>query len=416
MSKPPSPAAAEWARHWRLPLAAALGYSTSGLHIYGIGPFIEPLQQAFGWSRTEVMSGGALVSFVVALMSLPLGALVDRIGPRRIGLIGVLLVGGAVGLLGAATGGMANWLLLWSLVALAAVPVQGVVWTSAVVTRFDAGRGLALAVTFCGASLAVFTLPLLATWLIELFDWRRAFLLLGLIWAGAAFPVLLLFFRSARDRSSGAPTGRSGDAASGLTLKEALAEPAFYKLLVATCCFAFGVFGAVVHFVPILTAGGAARMTAAGAASLVGVLSLVGRLATGAILDRFPGHLVGAITFLLPLPAIGLLLLGGAEPAAMFTAAALIGLVLGAETDVIAYVAAGRFGLKNFGALQGGLLCATAVGAALGPLAASAIFDATGGYAPFLAVTALLMAVSAVAVGTVGATKPIPARTAPQAT
>jgi hypothetical protein len=78
--------------------------------------------------------------------------------------------------------------------------------------------------------------------------------------------------------------------------------------LLATGFFTFSLFGAVVNFVPILTDSGAAPMTAAGAASLVGIFSLIGRLTTGITLDRFPAHLVGAVCFLIPVPACALLL------------------------------------------------------------------------------------------------------------
>ena len=75
-------------------------------------------------------------------------------------------------------------------------------------------------------------------------------------------------------------------------------------------------------------------------------------------------------------------------------AAALIGFTLGSEIDVIAFVTTQHFGLKNFGGLYGGLLTALSAGAALGPLAASAVFDAQGSYAPYLWLTVVAMAVS----------------------
>jgi hypothetical protein len=61
-----------------------------------------------------------------------------------------------------------------------------------------------------------------------------------------------------------------------------------------------------------------------------------------------------------------------------FAAAALIGLTLGTEIDVIAYPATPHFGLGNFGASQGALLAATALGAASGPMGAGATSDQNG--------------------------------------
>ena len=392
----------EWTNYWYLPIVAALGYSAAGLHVYGIGPLMEPLQREFGWTRAQTLSGSAMVSFVVALASVPMGTLIDRVGPRRIGMIGLLLIGAAVALLGTATGTMTNWLALWAIVAICSIPVQATVWTAAVVSRFDAARGLALAVTLCGSSIGAFSFPLLSTWLVETFRWREAFVGLGTIWSLALLPCVFLFFRGAQDRTrrAHAPSGIGSAVLSGLTLAEAVRTSAFYRLLLATGFFTFSIFGCVVNFVPILTDSGAARMTAASAASLVGVFSLIGRLSTGAVLDRCRAHLVGAACFLIPIPGCALLLSDGTGVAGYFVAAALFGLTLGAEIDVIAYLATRYFGLKHFGAIQGALLCATALGAASGPLGAGATFDRFGSYAHFLVTTIVLMFISALVIGT----------------
>ena len=363
---------------------------------------MEPLHQEFGWTRAQTLSGSAIVSFVVALASVPMGVLIDRLGPRRIALVGLLLMGTSVALLSTATGTMANWLALWVIVAVSSIFVQATVWTSAVVSRFDAARGLALAVTLCGSSIGAFVLPLLSTWLAGTFGWRQAFMGLGGIWALVLLPFVFLSFRGAQDggREARVQSRIAADLLPGLTLAEALRTSAFYRLLLATGFFTFSIFGGIVNFVPILTGSGAAPMTAASAASLIGVFSLVGRLSTGAVLDRLPAHLVGAACFLIPIPACALLLGDAVGTGGYFAAAALFGLTLGAEVDVIAYLATRHFGLKNFGAIQGALLCATALGAALGPLGAGATFDHFGSYAHFLTSTIVLMFVSALIIGT----------------
>jgi MFS family permease len=394
-------ARSEWADYWYLPLTAALGISGAGLHIYGIGTFMAPIQHEFHWSRTQMLSGTAIVSVGVALFSVPMGALIDRWGPRRIALTGVLAMGTAVALLGTATGTMLNWLLLWSIVAASATSVQAMVWTSAVVSRFVVSRGLALGVTLSGTSFAVFTLPLLSTWLVGTHGWRHAFFGLGGLWVLTAFPLLYLFFRGSQDEAPG-NLGESGNAISGLSLSEALRKLVFHKLMLSTALFVLVIYGGVIHFIPILTGNGASPLVAAGAASTIGIFSLIGRLGTAAIIDRLPAHMVGAASFVLPMPACLILLTRSFGTAGDFAAAAMFGLTLGSEVDVVTYLFAQRFGLKSVGALFGALVCTTAVGAALGPIAAAAVFDHFGNYNNFLVASILVLVVCALLIGSIG--------------
>ncbi len=394
--------AAEWRSFWFVPIAAALGYSTSVIHVYSMGPFIEPLQAEFGWSRAQISLGISVASFVSAIFCIPVGMFVDRIGPRRVGLVGVLLMTSAFALLGTTTGTLANWMLLWVAVAIGTLWVQATVWTSAVASRFEASRGLAFAITLSGASVSATVFPLLATWLIGGYGWRTAFAAMGGMWAALVFPVLALCFRGAQDSARSERGARPAAVLTGITLAEGLRSATLYKLLAASGLFTFTAIGALVHFVPILKDRGAEPLAAAGIASLIGIFSIIGRLGTGALLDRFPAHLVGAAAFLLPILASTLLLVDGANPICQSLAAAALGLTVGSEVDVIAYLAARHFGLKNFGALYGALVMALSLGTAFGPLAAGAVFDQAGSYTPFLLLTTLLMAASGIALYSLG--------------
>lgn len=396
----------EWRGYGYLPLIAALGYATSVIHVYSIGPFIEPLQAEFGWGRAQISLGLTIASFVSAVFCIPVGMLVDRIGPRRIGLVGVLLMTGAYALLGTATGGKANWALLWTLIAIGTLGVQATVWTSAVTSRFEKSRGLALAITLSGASLSAALFPVLATWLIGKYGWRFGFTGLAGLWIAFVFPFLFLLFRGAQDQGKTQAAAAEPRVLTGLTLAEGLRSPALYKLLMAAGLFSFTAVGTLVHFVPILTGAGVPRLEAAGIAGLIGLFSIIGRLGTGFLLDRFRAQHVGAVAFLLPVVGLGLLLVDGANPLYQMVAAASIGLTLGAEVDVIAYLAAKYFGLKNFGALYGAMVMALSLGTSFGPLSAGAIYDRFGSYAPFMTLDIGLMLISALALLSLGAPAP----------
>lgn len=399
----------EWRRYGKVPVAAGLGYSMGVIHVYSLGAFMQPLQDTFGWSRAQTSVGLTIVGMAAAAAALPIGLMVDRLGPRRVGLAGVVLMASAFALLGTATGAVSNWILLWSLLAFASFWVQTTVWTSAVASRFERSRGLAFAVTLSGGSLAAAIFPPLATTLIGAWGWRGAFLGLAALWGGIVAVAVLLFFRGAQDDKTedtvAASTSTAADVIEvpelpGVTLAEGLRSITFYQLLLAAGLFAFTTLGVVVHLVPILRDAGADPLAAAGAASLVGVFSIIGRLGIGVLLDRFSSRMVGACAYLVPIAGAALLYFDGADPVSQTVAAALFGLTLGAEVDVIAYLASRYFGLKNFGGLFGGLVAALSLGTAFGPLAAGATFDHFGGYGNFLVLTMVLMGASSVALAT----------------
>lgn len=399
-----SKAAIEWRNFWFLPIAAALGYSIGVLHTYSLGPFMEPLQQEFGWNRGQISMGITIAGVGTALFGVPVGMLIDRLGPRIVGLIGAITMSAAVALLSTATGDKTNWVLLWCVVALGSVCVHATVWTAAVATRFEASRGLAFAVTLSGASIGATAFPLLATWLIGHFGWRTAFAALPALWLAIVLPLLLLFFKGANDgtRQQRAEATQAASVLPGVTFAQGLRTAAYYKLLLAGGFFAFTAIGITVHFVPILKDAGAEPMAAAGVAGLIGIFSIIGRLGTGFLLDRLPGHYVGAGCFVLPIIAAALLLFDGANPLSQSAAAAIFGLTVGAEIDVIAYLATRQFGLKSFGSLFGGIVTALALGVAFGPLVAGQTFDRHGDYGPFLVLNMVLMAISSFALATLG--------------
>ncbi len=391
-------AGAEWRKYWYLPLVAGVGYSTSSLQAYGIGPFIAPVTEEFGWTRAQFATGLAVSSIGAAIFLTTLGPLIDKYGPRRMGLIGVVLVTAAFALLAAARGSMADWWLHWALISAGMISIQGTIWTGAVVSRFHAARGTAIAVTVSGNAVASAILPPLGTWLIGEYGWRGGFLGLGLIWLLIVFPLVFLFFRGAQDdrvaaRAKG--TDVEPPPLPGVTVREGVRRPAFYKLLAIGAIFSFTMLGTIVHFVPILTSLGNSAMGAASVAALIGIFSIIGRLATGVALDRFPAHIVGFLSYLIPVIGGAALLLDGGATAAQVTAAVTIGLTLGAEVDVIIYLGTRHFGLRNFGTFTSALFSSIALGTALGPLAAGALFDRSGSYTGFIAMTVVLTTVAA---------------------
>jgi predicted MFS family arabinose efflux permease len=403
----------EWKHFWRLPIAAALGYSTATLPTYGLGAFIQPLQDSFGWTRSEISAGLTITGFIGALLSIPVGIVVDRFGPRIVGLIGIVLMTATFALLGTASGTLSNWFFLWVLLALSNVAVQGTVWTKAVASRFERSRGLALAVTLSGGSLAATLLPLIATSLTSSFGWRASFMGVAAIWLIAVFPAVFVYFHGDRGGTAHRVSKTVSEAhPGGVTVAEIVRSPNFYRIIITCLCFAFIVNGIVVHFVPILTSGGADKLHAAAIASLIGVFSVVGRLSIGFLLDRLPSQLLGAAICLCPVVASLLLILDADNGAFQLIGAIMFGLTVGSEIDVIAYLTTRAFGLKAYGMIFGTMMGALSIGIALGPLAAGIAYDIFGSYSQFLGLTIAMMTLSALALGslripaTIGSVEP----------
>jgi len=406
----PRLAMAEWRRYGIVPIAAGIGYSTMAIQTYGIGPFVAPLEQAFGWSRAEVMIGLTISNTFGVLLNFAVGVLADRMGPRRVALGGVVVKTSAIAMLATATGTVLNWSLLWVLVAMGAVLAQANVWASAVASRFDKGRGLALAVTLSGSSFCAAIVPVLATWLIGEYGWRTAFVGVALAWLVVALPVVFLFFHGRQDehRRARAKDDRVAVAVTnltGATIQEALRMTAFWRLIVAAFAFAFYTLAISPNLVPLLMEKGQTAITAAEIAALMGVVGIVARLSAGVLLDHFSANVLGTIVFILPVAGCGLMLADAPGYIVLALAVASFGVTIGAEYDVVFYLTSRHFGLRSFASIIGGLLTAGALGGAVAPVIAGWLHDRFGGYDQMLILLMVLMGSGAVAIATIGRPK-----------
>jgi cyanate permease len=395
-------AAQEWRAHWPITFAAMVGFSTIGLQSYGFGAFAGPVEKAFGWTRAETMFGVTVAMFLGIFLNMLVGLIVDRFGSRRVALAGIFGMSGTFALLGTATGAPENWWLLWVAIAIGVVLVQSTVWMWPVAARFDTSRGLALAVALSGAPLAAMIQPKLATWLIELLGWRHAFFAVGGIWFAVALPIVwLLFHDPPRRAASGAPAR----ALTGMTFGEVVRTLAFLGLVVSFATFSFYNMTISTNLILML---GEKDVPAAQAASLfvlLGVVGLVARLSVGWLLDRFPGHIIGTFTQVLPVIAAGLLLMPEPGMAVLFLVVGMFGLATGAEIDVVLYQATRHFGLRAFGALFSGVVTFGAMFAAIGPFAAGWLHDRSGTYDTLLLLVMGMMAVGALGMFATGRAK-----------
>ena len=189
----------EWRQHWTVVLAASAGMGMAAVISFAGGLFIAPLEKEFGWSRTEISSAHMISAVTIILFAPFVGYLVDRLGPRRLGIVAVIAVAAGLSLFSLTGPNIWSLRLLLVVMAAATVVIQPLVWTSAITGLFSAGRGLALAFVLCGSSICSIVTPPLTYWLIESYGWRLAFVGIGVCWGLVVLPLVLLFFTSAQD-------------------------------------------------------------------------------------------------------------------------------------------------------------------------------------------------------------------------
>ena len=395
----------EWREGWPLPLVSAIGLGIGVAQIYSFGLFIAPLQNAFGWSRTAASSGLTVLSAVLLLAPVA-GTLIDRWGPRRIAIPGMLFYCLALAALSLTGASLWTWWLLWGLIGFGTLTIQPTTWLSAVTSRFDQARGLALSVAMCGSGLAAMILPLVTNHLLLSFGWRGAYMALGGIFAAVSIPLLLLFFRDARDltaKSAGPGSKSRAPAAIAIALAEAARSSRFWKLAIVSFLVVAAITALLVHFVSIMTWKGLSRTHAAEMAGLIGIGSIAGRLITGVLLDRINGSIVGAVGFSLPILVLLTLIFMDASMALTAAVALVFGLTLGCEVDVLGYLSSRHFGLRSFGSVFGTFIGLQSLAVGVGPAAAAYVFDRTGSYHLVLVGLIPVFALSAILISSLGA-------------
>lgn len=187
-----------------------------------------------------------------------------------------------------------------------------------------------------------------------------------------------------------------------MTLREAARNYRFWVLAIVVLLATLQTGGTITNLPPLLQDRGYTAGEAATFAGFIGISIVVGRLLTGYLIDRFwaPG-----VAFpLLVGPAVACLLLTSAEvtPAMAITAAVLIGLASGAETDLIAYLTARYFGLANYGRIYGVQYAVFGFAGGISPFLFGRVFDVTGSYNLALYAAAIMVVVAAFLLLTMG--------------
>jgi MFS family permease len=378
---------------WRVALAGSLGVFSgfASVLVYTFGIFLKPLTEAFGWSRQGVSAAFGIAAMTVAVCSPALGRLLDRYGPRRIILPCLAVFGSAFVSLSLLTPHIAHLYAIFVVLGIVGNGTAQMAYSRAVSTWFRRRRGMALAVLMAGGAMGSIILPVLAQRLIQTLGWRPALAILGLIPLVIGLPVTAALVRE-RGRTKG---GRA-QILSGATVREGLRTRAFWIIVGVLFIASISQNAAVTHLSALLTDRGVGAGEAALALSVMGGASLLGRVVTGYLLDRYYGPYVSFSLLLVSATGVWMLVTATTFSGGC-TAAALIGGSMGGEADITPYLIARYFGLRSFSTLYGLTWTAYAIAGGIGPMLMGLVFDATRSYSAFLGIVAALTAIAATA-------------------
>jgi MFS family permease len=360
-------------------VAGAFGVTFVGFGCaYAFSAFFGSLQSDFAASRGSVSLVFSLAGFLYFSLGLISGPLADRFGSRSMAIFGMLSLGAGLALAGTARS-LTQVYLAYGLgvgvgIGFSYVPVLG-----AVQRWFVGQRGLASGLAVSGIGVGALVMPPLATFLVEDFGWRKAYLALGGFAAVAGMAVSLMIENDPRDRGlqpdgGSAPPGVGSKPAAGASLGDAIRSRRFIGLYAACLVASFGVFVPFVHLVPYALDHGIAQSTAVLLLGAIGVGSTGGRFLLGSLADRMGRPRALVVMFLGMALALAVWAVSTTiVPLAVF--GLVYGVFYGGWVAVLPAVVMDFFGGRNIGAIIGALYTSVALGTLIGPSAAGFIFD-----------------------------------------
>ncbi|MFM0210715.1 MFS transporter [Paraburkholderia sediminicola] len=397
---------AGWRSTFGATAALSVGASTSTIMCFGV--FVPYLHRAFGWGIGAIALAATLLSISIMVISPIQGALVDRFGARRIIMISIPLFGLGYAAMSQLSGDINQFYLMWVLVPLLGFGVWPSSYIKVVTGWFDQRLGLAIGVANIGIGIGSVVLPAMIGAVANAYGWRMAYVAVGVLSVVIAWPCAYCFVfernRPARVQGDSpgepAPAQRSG-AMVGVSVREAWADASFWKILISFLLLGAGSTTLLVNQVAILVDNGMPVPSAVVMQSVIGVSTLCARLFVGWLLDRVAVKRVMPILSLSGAAAM-LLYASGATGMTAALCAVLIGIMTGAEFNVLGYALRRYFGPRVLGTLFGTAFAVFQLGGAIATGLVGYARGHTGSYQTSLYFLAAVTALTAVLMCTLG--------------
>jgi Major Facilitator Superfamily len=340
-----------------------LAFGPSVLAVLTISAYIQPIEQEFGWTRVEVSFAFTIVAYIIVIASPLQGFFVDRFGPRKVVLTSIPLFGLGLAALYFTPANLLIYYVLWALVPILGLGLWPLGYLQAVTHWFDRRLGLALGCANAGIGVGSTVVPLITAALIPLYTWRGALLGLGFIVIFVSWPIVAFCLRepSAADAASEHHQVRK---AKGVPFEALRREPSFFILNIAFFMLGLTATSLVAQQVPLLTEAGWTPVAArAVVTTIFGFALLVARITVGFVMDHiFAPRVMQTVALGGALACV----LYAVYPDAAILSAILLGFLLGAEFDVLAFLIKRYYGNVAYGRAYGVIFGVFYLGSGLG--------------------------------------------------
>ena len=367
-----------WAIVWASFFTTAFA---SGGSQYGFGMFVEPLEQEFGWTRTQI-NLSLSIGLISGLLSPIVGWGVDKYGSRTIMTVSLMIVGTSFF-------GRAGMTELWHWYGLSAMLAIGFPGTflpvgKLVGTWFPATRGRMMGTVLAGNNVfGLVGVPLLSL-VIQFQSWRLAYAILG---AGVLIVTVAIWFivRSAPQSHNAQqtdfdPVDSNGFNPGDYSLREALNTRNFWLLLAGVTCAGFSYPSFMTQLIPHMQSVGWGSSQSTLVLTVLAGMALASKISWGLLSERLTARISFVIAISIMSSGVVLVTLAGSSvfvwPAIIF-----FGAGFGGIGPLMSLVVMETFGLRNFGSIQGVVaMVLTTVPVLIGPILAGSLFDLTGSY------------------------------------
>lgn len=380
--------ALEFRDNWLALLGCCLGVSVGmgTLFLYTSGAFLAAITEQVGWSSAKY-SGAHLIYAVGIVIGAPLiGALMDRIGVLQVIALGFVGEGLGFLLLGIVSAQYETFIILHGLLAFFGVGSTAIPFTRIISERFEKMRGLALAIAVSGAGVTAVVAPPIMIFVNTTYGWHMGYLMLAAVVAVGGPISLWLIGKNSPERLS---------LPKRVPIDEMVASfnrlfriPFFWALLSIIFVFMTCTNGYVVHFIKLLSKQGMSSTDAAQMQSVVGLSIIFGRLASGVLVDWIFAPRVAAA--FMACTAAAFFGIEGGDPMWRIPAAIGLGLTIGAELDMAAYLVSRYFSIEDFGRVFGLLYAVIIIASGASPLLIAVVSKHGAQYSTALLLSAIV--------------------------